>query len=130
MQERLTIDQYRKLQERRNEEALRQARQKYGNLRVEVDGIKFQSHKEAKYYGLCKIRVAARDLIKFERQVNYDLAVNGIHITTYRADFVLYYPDGRIEVVDVKSHITAEIPLYKIKKALMKAILGITILER
>ena len=99
---------------------------KYRNERVQVDGIWFDSKKEARHYSsLCLLKKA--DVIEwFSRQVRHDLAVNGEKIGSYVADFVVRYPDGRLEVQDVKGVRT---PVYKLKKKLMKAIYNIEIKE-
>lgn len=97
---------------------------KYKNVRTEANGIKFDSSKEAKYYGILKLRKASGELT-FERQVKYDFVINGILVCSYVADFVLQLP-GRKEVVDVKGMKT---PIYKLKKKLMKAVYGIDITE-
>lgn len=102
-------------------------RLKYGNKHTEVDGIRFDSKKEAEYYGKLKLRVRIGQLLKFDRQVAYQLIVNGQKITEYRADFVLYHPDGTVTVVDVKSEATEGLATFRIKKALMWAILAIKI---
>lgn len=105
-------------------------RTKYNSRPTEVDGITFDSEKEARYYGQLKMRVRAGDLLKIEVHVTFPLVVNGLKVASYECDFVLHYPDGRREVVDVKSPATKEIGLYKLKKMLMKAIHGIEILEK
>lgn len=97
---------------------------KYKNVRTEADGIKFDSSKEAKYYGILKLRKAAGELT-FERQIKYDFTINGVLVCSYVADFVLNIA-GKKEVIDVKGMRT---PIYKIKKKLMKAIYGIDITE-
>ena len=61
----------------------------------------------------------------FRRQVDFPLEVNGVHITIYRADFVVEYPDGTTVVEDTKGVITE---VFRLKKLLMKAIHGIEIL--
>lgn len=106
------------------------AKMKYKNKFVTIDGIKFQSEKEGAFYEECKRRVAAGELIKFERQKTYKLEFNGVLICRYRADFILYPVGGGMIVVDVKSEFTREMPLYKIKKNLMLAVHGIKIHER
>jgi len=100
---------------------------KYKNIKVEVDGFKFDSKAEARYYGILKMRKLAGEL-DFERQVKYDLVVNGVLIGSYIADFVLNIK-GKKEVVDVKSAMTKKLPVYRIKKKLMLAVYGIEIIE-
>ena len=97
---------------------------KYGAVPKVVDGIRFDSTAEADFY--VKIRPLQKNGVVIERQVNYSLSVNGVKITTYRADFVLKWPDGNVEVYDVKGYRTRE---YEIKRKLMHACLGIHIIE-
>lgn len=100
---------------------------KYKNVRTEVDGIKFDSTKEANYYGILKLRKAAGELT-FERQVKYDFVINGVLVCSYVADFVLQFPGYKL-VVDVKSDLTRKNRAYRIKFKLMQAVYGITITE-
>jgi len=68
-----------------------------------------------------------RDL---QRQVPFPLAVNGIEVCRYVADFVyLEAADARQVVEDVKSEHTRELPVYRLKKKLMRAVHGIEINE-
>lgn len=97
---------------------------KYGAVPKVVDGIRFGSTAEADFF--IKIRPLQKKGVIIERQINYSLSVNGVKITTYRADFVLRWPDGTIEVYDVKGYRTRE---YEIKRKLMHACLGIQIIE-
>lgn len=92
-----------------------------------MDGIIFDSIKEADYYGRLKLRVRAGELAKFEVHKVYDLFVEGELITTYEADFVLYFHEGTIRVIDVKSVATVGLQVFRIKAKLMKAIYKIEI---
>ena len=99
---------------------------KYRNEPVIVDGIRFDSKKEAEHYrGLCLLKRAGV-VERIDLQVKHPLTVNGEKVGTYIADFVVQFQDGRIEVQDVKGIRT---PVYKLKKRLMKAIYGIEIIE-
>lgn len=100
-------------------------RMKYRNVKTVIDGITFASKKEAKYYGRYILMQKARELT-FEMQVRYDFIVNSVNIGFYKADFVLTWKSGRVQVVDVKGKRTA---IYMLKKKLMKAVHGITIFE-
>ncbi len=64
-------------------------------------------------------------ITRLRRQVPFRLHIQNVHITTYVADFV-YYEDGKRIVEDTKGKLTNE---YKIKRKLMRALLGITIRE-
>lgn len=100
---------------------------KYGNIEVVIDGIWFQSTKEGEYYKTLKILQAAGQILEFKRQATYKLSVNGVLICKYVADFVVYWPNGTIEVIDVKGEHTAKLPVFRMKRALMKAILNIDV---
>ena len=101
-------------------------RSKYGNTRVEIDGIKFDSKHEASVYYDLLLRVRAGELKSVLRQVPFDLP-GGIK---YYADFVTITPDMRIEgVYDAKSEATRKNRVYINKKKQMKACWGIEIKE-
>jgi hypothetical protein len=99
---------------------------KYRNKKVEFDGRKFDSLKEAKRYAANKQLIAIGELRNQELQVKYRFDINGFHVCSYHADFVETHPDGRVEVVDTKGFRTKE---YIIKRKLMKAIYNIDIKE-
>lgn len=101
-------------------------RQKYGNQRVEIDGIKFDSKHEANIYQGLMLRVRAGELKTVCRQVKFDLP-GGI---VYVADFLAIRPDLSIEgVYDAKSEATKKNRVYINKKKQMKACWGIEIRE-
>lgn len=101
-------------------------RPKYGNRRVVVDGIAFDSQHEANVYATLMLRVRAGELKTVCRQVKFDLP-GGI---VYIADFVAILPDMRIEAVyDAKSEITKKNRVYINKKKQMEACWGIQIKE-
>lgn len=103
------------------------ARVKFGNVRKQVDGIWFDSIKEAEYYGKLKLLIRAGLVVKIEIHKVYPLSFNGVHICNYEADFVLYMPDGSVKVQDVKSAATEGLPVFIIKTALMLAVFGIKV---
>lgn len=98
---------------------------KYGNTWVEVDGIKFQSKREAKRYGILKMLVMAGEITDLKLQIPYELNPGGSFSYKYKADFV-YTERGNTIVEDVKGHRTRE---YKKKAKLMLKIHGIKIKE-
>ena len=102
---------------------------KYKNIKTVINGITFDSKKEAGYYGILRLKEKARLIQRFEMQVRYDLVVNNIKIGFYKADFVTYKHGKVFEVIDVKSEMTKKLPVYRLKKKLMKAIYGIDIVE-
>lgn len=100
---------------------------KYGNSKVEVDGIIFDSGKEAGRY--CQLRLMERAGIiqDLQLQVEYELNPGGTYSLKYIADFVYsIVTSGEQVVEDVKGFRTKE---YKKKKRLMKKIHRIEIHE-
>ena len=98
---------------------------KYRNQKTAVNGITFDSKKEAARYGELKILERAGKIKELKLQVKYDLAVNGLKICSYKSDFT-YFEEGQQITEDVKGMKTR---VYEIKKKLMKAIHGIEIRE-
>ena len=109
---------------------------KYRNQKVVIDGITFDSKREAGRYQELKA-LAARNLIEdLRHQVPFELAP-GVKFSDesrkkpalrYVADFA-YRLDGRLVVEDVKSAITAKAAAYRIKRHLMLAVHGIEVQE-
>ena len=98
-------------------------RSKYGNVRVECDGIKFDSKREARRYGELKLLRAAGEVKWFTMQVPFRLDGG----TVYRADFLVVWSDGRVGIEDAKGCKTA---VFKIKKREVEAKFGIEIEEK
>jgi hypothetical protein len=106
---------------------------KFGNKKVELDGEKFDSKAEANRY-LQLVTMQRTGLISgLRRQVPFELApsvkFNGATRATpalrYIADFV-YQQDGKTVIEDCKGFKTEG---YRVKRHLMKALLGLDILE-
>jgi len=102
---------------------------KYKNVKTVVNGINFDSKKEAGYYGILRLKEKAKLIDRFEMQVRYDLIINGVKIGFYKADFVTYKDGHVLEVIDVKSEMTKKLPVYRLKKKMIKAIYGFDIVE-
>lgn len=107
---------------------LKRSRSKYGNKKVVVDGIKFDSKWESERYLYLKSLEKAGRCRNLELQVRFPIVVNGEKICTYVADFRYEKEkaDGEWEsiVEDAKGVETAD---FKLKKKLMKAVHGIEI---
>lgn len=102
-------------------------RGKYGAIKTTVDGITFDSKKEAARYVQLRNMQQRGEIADLEMQVRYRLEVNGLKIADYVADFVYFdAAKARPIVEDVKGVRTA---VYKLKCKLMEAIHGIEILE-
>jgi hypothetical protein len=61
---------------------------KYRNVKTEVDGIKFDSKKEATRYGQLRLLEKAGLIGNLRLQVQYPLIVHGVKVGSYVADFV------------------------------------------
>lgn len=102
-------------------------RSKYRNIKTEVNGIIFDSAKEAARYTELKMLERAGEIKDLQRQVKFSLDVNGFHICNYFADFS-YLQNGELVVEDSKSP-ASKTRAYRIKAKLMRALFGISILE-
>lgn len=86
---------------------------KYRNIKTIVDGIKFDSKKEAHRYSELSLLEKAKKINALTLQPRIPLMVNGKKIGYYVADFQ-YLVNGKTVVEDVKSPAT-KTPLYKLK---------------
>ena len=107
---------------------------KYKNRKVMIDGIKFDSKKEANRYQELKLMQRAGIIRDLQRQIKYVLIPSqkgddGRVIErpcTYIADFVYIDENGKTVVEDTKGYRTSD---YKIKRKLMLYIHGVKINE-
>ena len=97
------------------------SRSKYGARKTTVDGITFDSHKEAERYIELRLLQRAGKITKLKLQPEYELlpgfTVDGIRHrkTVYRADFEYVDERGKTVVEDVKGMKT---DVYRLKKKL------------
>lgn len=100
---------------------------KYRNLKTEVNGITFDSKKEAKRYQELKLLERAKVISDLRLQVPYVLFPKSQYgrVVKYIADFV-YIENGQEIVEDCKGMRT---DVYKLKKRLMAEKYGIVIKE-
>ncbi|MEN5117481.1 DUF1064 domain-containing protein [Luteimonas sp. TWI662] len=89
--------------------ATREPRNKYGAVPTVVDGIRFDSKREATYYQRLKLRVQSGEVIYFLRQTPVHLPGG----TKLVVDFVEFLADGRVRYVDVKGR---ETPVFRLKR--------------
>lgn len=102
---------------------------KYRNEPVTVDGLRFDSKKEARRWMTLKAIADGGGIRNLRRQVRYELVVNGVKVSHYTADFVYETLDGCVVVEDTKSEATCQDRAYAIRKKLMKAIHNIEVRE-
>ena len=100
-------------------------RNKYRAIKTIVDGIKFDSKKEARRYSQLKLLEKAGAITDLKLQPRFDLIVNNCKCGFYKADFEYVENEKKI-IEDVKGMKT---PVYNLKKKLIKAIYGIEIFE-
>lgn len=92
---------------------------KYNNSTCTVDGITFHSRREADYYGQLKLEKKGKLIKDFERQVKYNLEVNGNKICGHIVDFLVTLPCGKKEVREVKGFAT---DVWDLKRKLFEAL--------
>lgn len=109
---------------------------KYGNKKIKVEGMTFDSLKEYRRYRVLKEREKEGLIRDLQRQVKFVLIPSqkdgsGVLLErecSYVADFV-YKEDRRTVVEDVKSPITRKEATYILKRKLMLHVHGIRIRE-
>ena len=96
---------------------------KYNNKSITVDGIRFDSKEEARYYELLKEKKAQGLIVNFELQPKYLLqppfkySGKTIRAIYYIADFLIYHLDGTEEVIDIKG---MAVPVALMKRKMMQ----------
>jgi hypothetical protein len=100
-------------------------RNKYGAVPTRVDGIKFASRTEARFYNYVKKLQAEEKIVSIGVQVPFQLLdpftdKNGDHVRgiKYIADFDIVWADGTRWVVDTKGGVLTDV--FKIKAKLFK----------
>ena len=100
---------------------------KYRAIRTEnADGTWSDSRREAKMDWVMmslKLKPGVSDVV---RKKVFPIVINGEKICSYECDWCVIYQNGTMEIWDAKGFKT---PVYKLKKKLVKAVLGIEILE-
>ena len=117
------------------------SRSKYKAVKTTIDGITFDSKREAKRYTELKLLEKSGMITHLELQPTYQITVNGVNICKYKADFRYFtvrqenreqYTNSKGEwivptktgqkegqiVEDVKGFKT---PIYRLKKKLVEA---------
>ena len=84
--------------------AMKYLKHKYSAVKVESDGIVFDSKLEERYYQQLKIRKRIGEVVLFLMQVPFRLS----GVVFYRVDFIEFLADGTVRFVDTKGMITQE----------------------
>lgn len=100
---------------------------KYGAVRTTINGITFDSKKEAARYSTLRLLELAGEISCLSCQPKLECKVHGHLICVYIPDFS-YLKACKTVYEDVKSKAT-KTPAYRIKKKLVKAIYDIDIQE-
>jgi hypothetical protein len=94
---------------------------KYNAVKTQIDGIIFDSKKEAEYYEKLLILKQAGEVVdiklqpEFELQEGYVKDGAKIHPIKYIADFLVVYKDRHIEIIDTKGYRKDKVYLLKKK---------------
>ena len=105
---------------------------KYGNRKVTIDGITFDSRHEANVFGELRLLERGGVIRHLQLQVPFELleayTINGrkVRAVKYVADFVFENEKGETEVWDAKGVRT---DVYKLKKKMFEKRYGIEIKE-
>jgi hypothetical protein len=103
---------------------------KYKSKITEYKGVKYHSKKEAKYAMNLDLLQQSGSVEYWKGQITMQITVNGEKICKYICDFFVKFTDGTTSYVDVKGMKTgAAYEMFKLKKKLVKATLGIEITE-
>ncbi|WP_245384542.1 DUF1064 domain-containing protein [Rhizobium leguminosarum] len=95
-------------------------RSKYGATKTMVDGITFDSKREAAYYSELKIREKAGEVSGLALQRPFPIIINGQSVGKFLSDFAFidHTQEDRLRVIDVKGMDT---PLSKFKRKCVEA---------
>lgn len=99
---------------------------KYGAIKTTIEGITFDSQKEAHRYRELLLLKSAGEVTEIVLQPEYELIPGFTHKATgkrirpmrYKADFLVTYADGHQEIEDVKGFVNQT---YALKKKLFMA---------
>ena len=95
-------------------------RSKYGATKTMIDGIVFDSKREAAYYSELKIREKAGEVSGLALQRAFPIIINGQSVGKFLSDFAFidHTQEDRLRVVDVKGYDT---PLSRFKRKCVEA---------
>ncbi len=94
---------------------------KYNAKTSTYNGRHYDSKLEAGYAMELDWMLKAKIIKEWIPQYKMDLRVNDYHIANYYIDFMVIYPDGKVEYHEVKGY---ETPVWKLKWKMAMAIYG------
>lgn len=92
---------------------------KYNATRNFYNGNFYHSKLEAAYAQELDLRIKAKEVDWWERQVKISLDIGVYHICNYFIDFKVYLANGDIELVEVKGF---ETEVWRLKRKLIEAL--------
>lgn len=92
---------------------------KYKSVSTVYSGVQYHSKGEAGYAAELDLRLKAKDIKAWRRQVKVSLDVNGRHIANYFVDFVVTHLDDTEEYVEYKGFSTE---VFRLKRLLFEAL--------
>jgi hypothetical protein len=92
---------------------------KYNNTPQMHNGNRYDSKKESSYAKELDLRIKAKDIKGWERQVPLELRVNGYLICKWKIDFKIIHNDDSVEWIEIKGFETYD---YIIKRKLFEAL--------
>lgn len=105
---------------------MNQRRSKYGAKPVIINGVRFDSKREAERWGILLLRERAGEIRDLSRQVRIPIVINGIKVCDYYADSsYVETATGEKVFEDVKGYLKN--PVFLLKKKLVKACYGVDI---
>jgi len=107
---------------------------KFNAKRVEYDGVVYDSKKEGNFARTLDILKGITDeskrVLKYERQVRFDIIINEVNCGYYLLDFKVYYFNGDVKHIDIKGIRTGcSYQMFRLKKKLVQALYNIIIEE-
>lgn len=102
---------------------------KYRNRKTEVDGVVFDSAKEAKRWHELKLLERIGEITDLKRQVPFPLVVNDVQVAKLIADFTYSTKSGLQIVEDTKSDMTRKLPVWRLKSKMFAAQYGFQVTE-
>lgn len=100
---------------------------KYGAVKCVYKGVEYASKVEKRFAEHLDLLKLAGMVIEWEPHVTFELWVNEVFICIYICDFKVTDREYRTKIYDTKGGKAT--PGFKLKKKLMKAVLGIDVIE-
>lgn len=101
---------------------------KYNAKRTYFAGHTFDSKKECRRFAELTLLQRSGAIAELELQPRFTIAVNGVRVCAYVADFrYLDVANGTRVVEDVKSPATERSPVFRLKRRLLAAVHGVVV---